>query len=78
MESKTKRPVEIPLIHEMVKDCFGGSPSNDPTALTRRCMYGIYLYLVMVIEARISFDSAPHVAGACENLPKELSRLKEL
>ena len=57
---------------------FGGNSSNDPPALTRRCMYGIHLYLVMVIEARIRFESAPHVAWAYENLHKELSRLKEL
>ncbi|MBW2623447.1 MAG: hypothetical protein JRD68_11130, partial [Deltaproteobacteria bacterium] len=52
--------------------------SNDPAALTRRRMYGLYLYLVMVIEARIRFDTVPHLAKTLENLGTELTRIEEL
>ena len=57
---------------------FGREISDDPSASARRCMYGLYLYLAMVIEARIRFDSVPHAAMALETLGTELTRLEEL
>jgi hypothetical protein len=40
-------------------------------------MYGLYLFLVMVIEARIRFETAEHLGWVREQLSLELQRLSQ-
>jgi len=56
---------------------YGRALSRDRSAVVRMLMYGLYLYLVMVIEARVRFEEAEHLEWAYDQLEKGLVKLAE-
>jgi aminoglycoside phosphotransferase (APT) family kinase protein len=55
-----------------------GQPLSQGTkAETRHCMYGLYLLLVMAIEAKVRFERADHLGWVYAQLTKELERLSQ-
>jgi aminoglycoside phosphotransferase (APT) family kinase protein len=55
-----------------------GQPLSQGTnAQTRHCMYGLYLLLVMAIEAKVRFERADHLGWVYAQLTKELERLSQ-
>jgi len=56
---------------------FGQDLSQGVNAEIRRCMYGLYLLLVMVIEAKVRFETAEHLGWVKEQLTLQLQRLSQ-
>jgi len=54
---------------------YGSSLSEGVPAETRRCMYVVYLLLVMAIEAKVRFETADHLGWVKQELTAQLQLL---
>ncbi|MCA9875399.1 MAG: phosphotransferase [Anaerolineales bacterium] len=50
---------------------YGRSPSAAPAAETRRALYRLYLWLIMLIEDKVRFDGAPHIPWVVEQFGRD-------
>jgi fructosamine-3-kinase len=55
---------------------YGKELTGGKSASIRRCFYQTHLSLVMVIEAPVRFENAPHVARAYASLERDLQTLR--
>jgi aminoglycoside phosphotransferase (APT) family kinase protein len=55
---------------------YGRELSEGRAAAVRHCMYRLYLWLVMVIEAKVRFEGADHVRWAYAKLGEDLETLR--
>ena len=54
---------------------YGKEMAEGKDADVRHCMYRLYLWLVMVIEAKVRFEGADHVQWAYGKLEEDLEVL---
>ena len=55
---------------------YGKELAAGRSARIRQCMYRLYLWLIMVIEARVRFEHAEHLEWTHANLEKDLRVLR--
>jgi fructosamine-3-kinase len=56
---------------------YGRELTAGRSARIRQCMYRLYLWLIMVIEARVRFEQAEHLEWTNTNLEKDLQILRD-
>ncbi|MBP7592459.1 MAG: aminoglycoside phosphotransferase family protein [Chloroflexi bacterium] len=54
---------------------YGRLPAADPAAQTRRTLYRLYLWLIMLIEDKVRFDGADHIPWAIEQFNRDWQQL---